>query len=90
MSVERPIACALARSKLPASEIAASEPRRDPLAVQHRWDFKAFATFLQAQDAAWVMNTSATSRSPALAALPHPKLRSGFSTQERHDSCAGT
>ena len=44
MSVERPIARALAGSTLPASEIAAADPRRDPLEVQQGWDFKAFAT----------------------------------------------
>ena len=74
MSVERAIACTLAGSTLPASEIAAAEPRRDPFGVQHGWDFKAFATFLRAQDADWVMNPSATSRSPVLAALPHPNF----------------
>lgn len=74
MSVERPIARALAGSTLPASEIAAADPRRDPLEVQQGWDFKAFATFLQAHGADWVMNPSVTSRSPALAALPHPNF----------------
>lgn len=70
MSVEHPIVRSLADSSLPTNESDA-EPRREPLEVQHAWDFKEFATFLKAQDAAWVMNTSATSRSPAPAALPH-------------------
>lgn len=71
MSVERPFARALAESTLTASEIAA-EPRRERLEFADGWDFRAFATFLQAQDADWVMNPSATSRAHLLAALPHP------------------
>ena len=74
MSIERPIVRALAGPTFPANEMDVAEPRRDPLEAHHGWDFKAFATFLRAQDAAWVMNTSATSRSPALAPVFHPNF----------------
>ena len=82
MSIERPVVRALAGPTLPTNEIDAAGPRREPLEVQHGWDFKAFATFLKAQDAAWVMNKSATSRSPALAALPHQNFGPASQTKK--------